>query len=118
MWAYACGRQSETKVADRLERIEAFIQSQTSDKDAKTRRTNSIIDAVTPSPFTLKDFDQAVDEEVIGIDSGKYAREQYLPRVLEQADYTYHPRNPELFKSTENVDVSKQDLKDKLPIRL
>lgn len=116
MWAYACGRQSETKVADRLERIEAFIQSQTSDKDAKTRRTSSIIDAVTPSPFSLKDFDKAVDEEVVGIDSGKYAREQYLPKVLEKADYTYHPSNPKLFKSIKNVDVSNQDLRDKLSI--
>lgn len=115
MWAYACGRQSETKVTDRLERIDAFIKSQTSDKDAKTRRTDTIIDSVTPSGFTIEDFDQAVDEEVVGISSGRYARSEYLPRVLEETDYTYNPTNPELFRPIEEVDLSKQDPREKLP---
>jgi hypothetical protein len=114
MWAYACGNQTESKVADRLDRIEAFVEAKTSDKDAKTRRTESIIEAVTPGEFLLEDFNQAVDEEASGINAGDYAREEYLPRVLAELDYTYHPENPSLFISTDKVDCSEQDPRDKL----
>ena len=114
MWAYACDNQTESKVADRLERIESFVEAKTSDKDAKTRRTESIIQAVTPGEFMLKDFDKAVDEEAHGINSGDYARKEYLPRVLDEADYTFHPDTPRLFVPADSVNLSQQDPQDKL----
>lgn len=116
MRAYAGGDQSESKVAARLDRIQKFVDSQTADKDAVPRRTESIIEAVTPSPFTLNDFDEAVDQEATGISSGEYAQEEYLPRVLEEAGYTYHPNQPTLFVPIAEVDLSEQDQRDKLPV--
>lgn len=116
MQAYANGDQIESKVAARLERIQNSVDSQTSDKDAVTRRTESIIEAVTPTPFTLDDFNEAVDQEATGISSGEYARKEYLPRVLEEAGYTYHPNQSTLFVPIGEIDLSEQDLRDKPPV--
>lgn len=116
MQAYAGGNQIESKVTDRLDRIQNFVASQTSAKDAVPRRTESIIEAVTPSRFTLDDFNEAVDEEAAGISSGEYAQKEYLPRVLEQTGYTYHPNQPTLFVPISEVDLSEQDLRDKPPV--
>lgn len=116
MQAYANGDQIESKVAARLDRIQNSVDSQTSDKDAVTRRTESIIEAVTPTPFTLDDFNEAVDQEATGISSGEYARKEYLPRVLEEAGYTYHPNQSTLFVPIGEIDLSEQDLRDKPPV--
>jgi len=116
MQAYAGGDQIESKVTARLDRIQNFVTSQTSAKDAVPRRIESIIEAVTPSPFTLEDFNEAVDQEATGISSGEYAQEKYLPRILEQTGYTYHPNQPTLFVPIAEVDLSEQDLRDKPPV--
>jgi hypothetical protein len=117
MLAYARGDQTESKVAARLDRIEDFVDANTSDKDAVTRRTESIAEVLQTKPqFTLADFDTAVDQEARGINAGDYARKEYLPRVLEEMDYVTHPENPELFQLAERSNSSEQDPRNKLPI--
>lgn len=117
MLAYARGDQTESKVAARLDRIEDFVDANTSDKDVVTRRTESIAEVFQDKKqFTLADFDTAVDEKARGINAGDYARKEYLPRVLEEIDYVTHPEDPEIFQPAEMVSPSEQDPRNKLPI--
>lgn len=116
MLAYASGDQTESKVADRLDRIEEFVESNTSDKGVVTRRTEDIIGELqNQEQFTLDDFDEAVDTAASGINSGEYARKEYLHRVLNKLNYTTQPRNAQLFSPLERVDPSEQDPRNKLP---
>lgn len=116
MWAYACGNESESKVGDRLDRIKNFVEAKTSDKDVKLRRTESIIEELPSEDFQLKDFDKAVDEGPEGLNAGDYAREEYLPRVVEHGDYVVHPDQPKLLIPSEKIDVSDQDPRNKPPV--
>lgn len=106
MRSYAQGEDVASRLADRLDRVERAATQQLDDsKTATQRRTEAIVDALDDGGFTLDDFDQAVDEAARGIDSGAYARETYLDRVLNEGGLTWHPNNPNLFVSRDLVDV-------------
>lgn len=102
MWDYAQGRSAVDKAVDRMGRIRDKAETELGASDSTTeRRALTIVNALTDdsdfgngATFTLDEFDAAVDDHVQGISSGRYARERYLPRVLDEMDYTWHPENP------------------------
>lgn len=74
---------------------------------AKERRTKTIAHELAQSGrggFTLEEFDEAI-EVAQGIGTSDHTREQYLPRVLDELDFTWHPQNPDLLVATESVDL-------------
>ena len=115
MWRYATDGSTIERVIGRLEQIEQATTSSDEDTTSSTpsvkqRRTRSIADALTPGDFTIEDFDDAVDVAASGISSGSHAREEYLPRVLEYLDYTWHPLNSRIFRPRE--DINPPNLRD------
>lgn len=104
MWDYAQGRSSVDKAVDRMGRIRDRAESELDASDSTTeRRTMTIVNALSDDDydgtgagptFTLKEFDDVVDNHVKGISSGSYARKQYLAAVLEEMGYTWHPNAP------------------------
>jgi len=107
MWSYAQGRSAVDKAVDRMGRIRDKAETELGASDSTTeRRALTIVNALTDEnrfgggdSFTLNQFDNAVDQDVQGISSGTYARERYLPRVLDEMDYTWHPKDAEVFVS-------------------
>ncbi|ELZ97836.1 hypothetical protein [Haloferax sulfurifontis] len=87
---------------------------------AKERRTKTIaheLEQSGPGGFTLKEFDEAI-EAAQGIGASDYTRRQYLPRVLDELDFTWHPRNPDLFISRESLDLPEVRDPTKKPVML
>jgi hypothetical protein len=71
------------------------------DLSATERRTKSIVQTLTEEDrtgFKFKEFCEAIDTAE-GISQSRYVIEQYLPRVLDELNYTWHPDNPRLFVS-------------------
>lgn len=107
MWDYAQDRSAVDKAVDRMGRIRDKAETELGASDSTTeRRTLTIVNALTDEnrfgggdSFTLEQFDGAVDQDVQGISSGSYARQQYLPRVLNEMEYTWHPKNSQVFVS-------------------
>lgn len=87
---------------------------------AKERRTKTIAHELEQSGaggFTLKEFDEAI-EAARGIGASDYTRKQYLPRVLDELDFTWHPRNPDLFISKESLELPEVRDPTKKPVIL
>lgn len=69
------------------------------DLSATERRTKSIVQTLTEedmTEFKFKEFCEAIDT-VEGISQSRYIIKQYLPRVLDELNYTWHPNNSRLF---------------------
>ncbi|SEV94750.1 hypothetical protein [Natrinema salifodinae] len=109
MMTYALEDGVVGRLKDKLERVKKAAEREVdSTTGPKERRTNTIVEELAgKSQFDLSDFDQAVDEEARGIGSGKHARKEYLPRVLNELGYTWSPTGEEIF-----VDPSAADIPD------
>jgi hypothetical protein len=71
------------------------------DLSAKERRTKSIAQTMTDEDttgFDFQDFCEAIDAAE-GISQSSYVYKQYLTRVLDELNYTWHPNKPRLFIS-------------------
>lgn len=99
------------RLQDRLTRIkQAGERAIGGDTSLKQRRTEAIADALDTegnTAFTLDEFDEAVNVGPQGIDASAHAREEYLPRVLEELDYTWHPDAP-VFAPRDSLDLPEQ----------
>ncbi|WP_138005710.1 hypothetical protein [Halalkalirubrum salinum] len=104
MYGYTTEGSAIERLTQKLKKVAA--KSHTDERDsisAKERRTKTIAQELEGGEFKLDDFDEAV-KLARGIGVGDHAREEYLPRVLEELDYTWHPQNPELFIEGEIFD--------------
>jgi hypothetical protein len=108
MYGYITDGSVIERVTQKLQRISEESQPDVDNSmGAKERRTNTIIDELgrpTEGGFTLDDLDQAI-EAAKGISASDYSREQYLPRVLDELDFTWHPNNPELYVASEGSEL-------------
>jgi hypothetical protein len=87
---------------------------------AKERRTKTIAHELSQSGgngFALKDLDEAI-KATKGIGVSDYTREQYLPRVLNELDYTWHPTNREIFVDPEAFNIPEVRDPSKKPLML
>jgi hypothetical protein len=98
------------RLTNRIQRLSKQIDSQEPEDDepsAQQRRTKSIIDALGDSTrlFNLDEFKQALSR-ADNVDKSKYNLETYLPRVIDELNLTWHPKNRKSFipeDSTEPV---------------
>lgn len=99
MWDYAQGRSAVDKAVDRMGRIRDKAESELGATDSTTeRRKLEIVNELKDRPsWTLREFDEAVDQKASGISSGRYARERYLDDVLNELEYTWHPKAEGVF---------------------
>lgn len=104
MYSYAVGESVDERLINLTDRIKQATDHKFNDElSAKERRTKAIADELDGlHQFTIDDFDSAV-ESVPKISPGSYIREEYLPRVLDELDKTWHPHNPEVFTNTDDV---------------
>jgi len=94
------------RVADDAEALLADLaDGDESSAGAKERRRRTLFThlAADGTPFDIDNFDDAVDDHLTGIDSGDYAREEYLESILDRANYTRHPLNPDVFVPEERA---------------
>jgi hypothetical protein len=94
------------RLQERLDQLEDTVSSLDIDENlsVKQRRTQAIVNALDGGSFTLRDFDEAVDEHPPRISSGEYAREEYLERVLDELEYTWTESIFPVFKPEDEVD--------------
>lgn len=101
MRCYAAVGSVAERAVDRLDRVRAAGQRLVDDEISSTeRRTRAIAEYLERDggdSFTLDEFDEAVSEAATGVDAGRYARLNYLSRVLDHLSYTWHPRRAGLF---------------------
>jgi hypothetical protein len=101
MRCYAAVGSVAERAIDRLDRVRAAGQRLVDDEISSTeRRTRAIAEYLERDggdSFTLDEFNEAVSEAATGVDAGRYARLNYLPRVLDHLSYTWHPRRADLF---------------------
>jgi len=74
----------------------------------KERHTKTIAHELSQSGavgFSLTEFDNAI-KAAQGIGVSDYTRKQYLPRVLDELDFTWHPNNPELYVDSESLELT------------
>jgi len=89
------------RLTNRIQRLTKQIDVQEPKGDelsAQQRRTKSIIDALGDSTrqFNLDEFKQAL-ARAEGVDKSQYNVETYLPRVLDELNLTWDPRNRKSF---------------------
>jgi hypothetical protein len=112
MWSYANGNGVEDRIADRLSRIQdAADRELDNELDAVERRTKSIAESLTGNGgtgFDMERFEEAV-KSAKGINSTRYVHEKYLPRVLDELGFTWHPRAEGVFIDTGVVDTDARD---------
>jgi hypothetical protein len=106
MRLYATSGSSTERIQKRVDQLEDAVSSLDTDENlgVKQRRTQAIADALDGGSFTLRDFDEAVDEHAPRISSGEYARDEYLERVLDELEYTWTESSHSRFKPEEEVD--------------
>lgn len=79
------------------------------------KRTDEIIESLRETvaeelvSFTLDDFREALDHTEASISGSDYAVENYLPRVLDELDKTWHPNKAELFVDDVTVGPGPRD---------
>lgn len=112
MWWYANGEGVEERIAGRLNRIQdAADRRIDSDLSATERRTKTIADSLANdggNGFSMGDFEEAV-KAAKGINSTRYVRKEYLPRVLDELGFTWHPNAEGHFVDEEIVDAEHRD---------
>lgn len=90
MWSYASGHSVIERAIDRIDRVKSHGVRQKDEIDTKERRTKQIARELSRNPsWTLDAFDEAVDKAAEGLNSGSYAREEYVERVINELDYTW-----------------------------
>ena len=91
--------------ARRINRLVEKIDSgeqKTDDQSAVERRMETIIQQLpSKEPFSIEDFEDAVDNEST-IDSSEYIKNKYLPKVVDRLGYTWHPDRPDFFVNENN----------------
>lgn len=121
MYGYITDGSVIERVTQKLQRISEESQPDVDNSmGAKERRTNTIVNALgrpKEGGFTLDDLDQAI-EAAKGISASDYTREQYLPRVLDELDFTWHPNNPELYVASEGLELPDPRDPTKKPLML
>lgn len=115
MHSYATGRSIEERLVDRTDRILQAAQAEHDDElSAVGRRTKKIaqaLEAIDGCTFTLDEFDDAL-QEAKGIESTAYTLKEYLPRVLEDLDYTWSDKTDE-FVDADTIDTERRDPRKK-----
>ena len=121
MYGYITDGSVIERVTQKLQRISEESQPDIDNSmGAKERRTNTIVNELGRSReggFSLDDLDQAI-EAAKGISASDYTREQYLPRVLDELDFTWHPNNPELYVASEGSELPDPRDPTKKPLML
>lgn len=96
-----------------MTKIEDNSESDASYSGIKEKRTATIAAELEEmNQWTLDDFNEAV-AKADGISPGEHATEEYLPRVLDWLDYTWHPNNPELFVDSITTGPGPRDPREK-----
>lgn len=107
MKGYVDNRSTIEKATDRMGRvIDAAKRELDEKKGVKQRRAESIAAVLRDSggtAFDLEDFDDAVDTAAAKINSSKYARKTYLPLVIDELGYEWHPNG--FFTDPESLDI-------------
>lgn len=102
MLNYLQNGSTTQRLTSRIQRITEEVASEDSSKEglsAKQRRTKSIAEALSDAEaFELEHFRDAIST-VQGISPSEYVIKEYLPRVLDEMNFTWHPDVPELFIS-------------------
>lgn len=121
MYGYITDGSVIERVTQKLQRISEESQPDIDNSmGAKERRTNTIVNELgrpKEGGFTLDDLDQAI-EAAKGISASDYTREQYLPRVLDELDFTWHPNNSKLYVNPEGLDLTDPRDPTKKPLML
>jgi hypothetical protein len=85
------------------ERLVDRVQS----RDPVERRTETIADELRErESFDTDQFDAAVTEAQ-GVDAGRYARQKYLPRVLDELGFTWAPEDTPRYVNAETVPATR-----------
>jgi hypothetical protein len=102
MLNYIQNGSATQRLTSRIQRITEEVASKGSSNEelsAKQRRTKSIAEALDDAEaFKLEDFRDAISTAQ-GISPSEYVIKEYLPRVLDEMNFTWHPDVPELFIS-------------------
>lgn len=121
MYRYVTDGSVVERLTQKLQNISKQMEYETDDSlGAKERRTKKIADELSRSgvrSFRMEEFDEAINS-ANGISVSDYTREQYLPRVLDQLDFTWHPENTDVFVDRDSVDIPKVRDPTKKPLIL
>jgi len=121
MYGYITDGSVIERVTQKLQRISEEPQPDVDDSmGAKERRTKTIAHELSQSGavgFSLTEFDNAI-KAAQGIGVSDYTRKQYLPRVLDELDFTWHPNNPELYVDSESLELTNPRDPTKKPLML
>jgi predicted HicB family RNase H-like nuclease len=113
MYTYVREGRVIQRLTDRLHHVlEQVEQEQDNTVGAKDRRTQTItseLEKTNQDVFDMADFEEAI-EAASGISASKYTKQEYLPRVLDELNFTWDPENPGRFIAKESYDVP--DLRD------
>ncbi|MGQ3723572.1 hypothetical protein [Natrialba aegyptia] len=101
------GRQLK-KLESRLDLdTSVSLDATMSSKESNTQKIIQGLGGEEMSAFTLEEFNKAVETHPnLKISASKHTREEYLPRVLDELEFTYHP-NPtkDLFVLTDEIEI-------------
>ncbi len=121
MHGYATHGSVIERVTQKLQEVSEHSQPDADDSTgAMERRTKTIADELVGSEgetFVIDEFDEAV-KAAKGIGPGSHARKIYLPRVLDELGFTWHPRNPDLFVDPEWTELTEVRDPTKKPLIL
>jgi hypothetical protein len=113
MQSYAAGESVDERLINLTDRIkQATDHKFNDDLSAIEKRTKAIAAEIDADEFTIDDFNEAV-EAVPKITPSRHIREQYLSRVLDELDATWHPNNPVLFTTKDVPPEAERDHRNK-----
>lgn len=108
MYGYVANGSVIERVTQKLQEISEQSQLDVDDSmGAKERRTKTIAQELNQpvvTAFTIDEFDEAI-KAAQGIGVSDYTRQQYLPRVLDELEFTWHPQNSDLFIDRESIEL-------------
>ena len=108
MYGYITNGSVTERVTQKLREISEQSRPDGDDSmGAKERRTKTIahkLNRPEGTAFTIDEFDEAI-KAAQGIGVSDYTRQQYLPRVLDELEFTWHPQNPDLFIDGESIEL-------------
>lgn len=121
MYGYVANGSVIERMTQKLQEISEQSRPDVDDSmGAKERRTRTIAHELNQpegTAFTIDEFDEAI-KAAQGIGVSDYTRQQYLPRVLDELDFTWHPQNSDLFIDRESIELPEVRDPTKKPVML
>jgi hypothetical protein len=113
MYTYVRDGSVIQRLTDRLHDVLEHIEKEQDDtvgaKDRRTQTITSELEKTNQDAFDTADFEEAL-EAASGISASKYTKQEYLPRVLDELNFTWDPENPGRFIDKESHELP--DIRD------